>query len=50
MSCSAAPDGMPPQAWHYFAVFVAMVVEHDPRANSGNSDQFYCGYYLRYWQ
>ena len=34
------PDGMPPQAWHYFAVFVAMIV----------SDQFYCGYYLRYWQ
>lgn len=23
---------------------------HDPRANSGNGDQFYCGYYLRYWQ
>ncbi len=20
------PDGMPPQAWHYFAVFVAMIV------------------------
>lgn len=20
------PDGMPPQAWHYFAIFVAMIV------------------------
>ena len=20
------PNGMPPQAWHYFAVFVAMIV------------------------
>ena len=20
------PDGMPPRAWHYFAVFVAMIV------------------------
>lgn len=44
------PDGMPPQAWHYFAVFVAMIVGMILGFNSGNSDQFYCGYYLRYWQ
>jgi len=26
MLCIPVPDGMPPQAWHYFAVFVAMIV------------------------
>ncbi|XPE40981.1 anion permease [Shigella flexneri] len=30
------PDGMPPQAWHCFAVFVAMIVRYDTGANSGN--------------
>ncbi len=44
------PDGMPPQAWHYFAVFVANDCRHDPRANSGQQRSVYCGYYLRYWQ
>lgn len=34
------PDGMPPQAWHYFAVFVAMIVGYDPGADPGYRDHF----------
>ncbi len=38
------PDGMPPQARHYFAVFVAMIV------GMIDSDQFYRRNHLRYRQ
>lgn len=38
------PDGMPPQAWHYFAVFVAMIVgmilEPIPRSNGHRGISF----------
>ncbi len=44
------PDGMPPQAWHYFAVFVAMIVGMIPGADPGDSDQFYRRNHLRYRQ
>ena len=44
------PDGMPPQAWHYFAVFVAMIVGMILEPIPATAIQFYCGYYLRYWQ